>query len=477
MPNVQKNESLRELDSLFHDMVLHKCTASFKLVHSLQELIASARADRTYPKWSDDFLAFCERIANGTSEWLKQWSKINVEDGLPVSVFSSVILGWELLHSFIKPVLDADNLKVPYPLVHFLTDHVGKLEKVKDAKFVIEISPDLNYFQHQHTDLRRAMVFLQTVVGVPLIEPIRGFLALPCSQSKGLFMNCLLYHETGHFIAEETGLISPTERAKLSDELKKEFQKQHNADVPLKQYLPWAVTTIEDLMEELFSDLVAVKLIGLAYTISYMELLRLVRKDLSQESMRFSINHPADAIRFREQLKVLKKDGWAKYAKNLTQWKELNRIARVREKQYSIPSEYQSDPKMSKVWNILIKCLCKRSRINSIHIKVNSCVADRENPCELYRDYGEGIKKCLSHAIVPCSQKSSNIPHPLAVINGAVLFWLSDMTDLYHTVPDRSEKKIEDRVFLENRVEMWCLKAIENWLIKMEQQIKKHQVS
>jgi hypothetical protein len=198
-----------------------------------------------------------------------------------------------------------------------------------------------------------------------------------------------------------------------------------------------------------------------------MELLRLVRKDLSQESMRFSIDHPADTLRFREQLKILNEDGWTQYANNLTQWNELNDIANIKEDQYSIPPDYQSDTEISKVWKILIGCLCKPDRIQSIHTKVNSCLADRENPCELYGYYGEGIKKCLSHAIVPCSQKSSDILHPLAVINGAVLFWLSDMTDLYHTVPDRSEKEIEDRVFLENRVEMWCLKAIENWLIKM----------
>ena len=30
------------------------------------------------------------------------------------------------------------------------------------------------------------------------------------------------------------------------------------------------------------------------------------------------------------------------------------------------------------------------------------------------------------------------------------------------------DKRYEDRVFLENRIEMWCLKAIENWKIKME---------
>ena len=451
------------------NIVLHKCTATFKLVHALKGLIASARADKTYPKWSDNFLKYCEGTADATFNRLKSWSDINEKDTLLFSILSQrlsiIIHGWELLHSFIKPILDADNLKVPYPLVQFLNEHVGKLEKVKEAKFVIEISPDLNYFQHQHTDLARAMFFLKTVIEGPPIGPKLGFLALPCSQSKGLFMNCLLYHEAGHFIAEEIGFMSPTERAVLRDELRNDFKKQHNATIPLKQYLPWAVTTTEELMEELFSDIVAVKLIGLAYTLSYMELLRLVRNDLSQESMRFSIDHPADSLRFREQLKVLRKDGWAKYAKNLTQWKELNNIANIRENQYSVPSDYRSDPEISKVWRILIQCLCKRSRIKSIHKKVDSYLYGRDNPCDLYGKYREQIEKCFSHGIVPCSKESGNIPHPLAVINGAFLFWISAMEKLYDTVPSRSEKNIEDRAFLENRIEMWCLKAIEDWLI------------
>ena len=123
---------------------------------------------------------------------------------------------------------------------------------------------------------------------------------------------------------------------------------------------------------------------------------------------------------------------------------------------------------MSKVWEILIRCLCNRRRIKSIHTKVDSYLDGRDNPCDLYRKYGKQIKKCFSHGIVPCSQEPNNIPHPLAIINGAVLFWLSSMKKLYNTVPSRSEKDIEDRAFMENRVEMWCLKAIEDWLIRMK---------
>jgi hypothetical protein len=456
------------------DVILDKCIAAWKLVSSLKDIIAAGRADRTYPKWSDQFLSFCEQTTDATSRHLEKKLKENANGSTSESFLPTVIHGWELLHTFIKPVLDADNLTVPYPLVHFLTEHIGRLQAVKDAKFVIEISPELNYFQHQHTQLRRAMSFLQPLVSGPPIEQGLGFLAMPCSQSKGLFMNCLLYHEVGHFIAEEIPLLSPIKRAQLSKELENSFQKHLEEGGPPQQYLRWAVTTIEELMEELFADLVAVKLIGVAYTLSYMELLRLVT-DLSQEHLKmFSIDHPADTLRFREQLRILKKDKWFKHGKSLPQWKELNAIAKVSEHEYSVPSDYQDDPEMSEVWRILIEHLCKPDRIEDIHGKVDTVLADRENPCELYAKYGREIKECLAHGIVPSSRKTGQIPHPLATVNGAILFWLSGMEGLYRAASTFSGKNIGDRAFLENRVEMWCLKAIEDWLITKKQIRKTH---
>jgi len=406
-------------------------------------------------------LAFCEEMADATSRSLQEQSATDKNADVPPEIrlgrLSAIILGWELLHTFIKPVLDADNLKVPYPLVHYLTEHVGRLKAVNGAKFVIEISPELNYFQHQHTDLRNTLDYLQTLVHGPVFEQAVGFLALPCSQFRSLFMNCVLYHEVGHFIAEEAGLLSPHEHAELRKELKASF----------KDYWYWAFATIKRLMEELFADLVAVRLIGLAYTLSYMELLRLVT-DLSQDQPKaFFIDHPADALRFREQLNVLEDDGWPPYAEKLHHWAELKKIAGVDDSEYSVPLDYEDDPEMAKIWRMLIKHLCKRERIEGIQHRVDSLLADRENPRELYTRYAHGIEECLAHAIVPSNQQKEGMPHPLAIINGGTLFLLSKMEDLYRTVPNRSPEQIGDRAFLESRVEMWCLKAIEDWLIRM----------
>jgi hypothetical protein len=453
------------------DVVQSKCVAAWKLVDSLKESIAVGRADRTYPKWSDYFLSFCEQAAKKTGDYLEKQVHPG-ESSVGKSNLPAVMHGWELLQTFIKPVLDGDNLKVPYPLVHFLTVHVGELPKVEGAKFVIEISPQLTYYQHQHTDLRRAVFFLQTIVNGPPIEKGLGFLGLPCSQSKGLFMNCLLYHEVGHFIAEEVGLLSLVERAELRDELKGAFAEQFQVKDSDQQNknLYWAMQTVEQLMEELFADVVAVRLVGLAYTLSYMELLRLT--DLSQQDLRtFDIDHPADALRFREQLKVLNHDGWDGCPKDLADWKQVRSIAGTKVAKYSVPSDYQDDVEMSQVWRILIDCLCKRGRIASIHSKVDAALSGdrKDNPFDRYEESKTGIEQCLSHGVVPSREQGGSIPHPLAIINGGVIFLLSKMDDLHRTVEGGPKELIAKRAFLESRVEMWCLKAIEDWLVKRQQ--------
>jgi len=445
--------------------LVDKSTAAWKLVSSLKDIIAVSRADKTYPKWSDHFLAFCEQTADATREHLKEHSQVHGVHGTPSEKpwhLPALIKGWELLHTFIKPVLDADNLKVPYPLVHFLTEHIGELEAVRGTKLVFEISPDLNYFQHQHTDLRIAIQSLQTLVHGPLFQPTLGFLALPCSQFRSLFMNCVLYHEVGHFIAEETGAV-----------LAKTVELREQLKDPFEEVLYWAMPIVQRLMEELFADLVAVKLVGAAYTLSYMELLRLVT-DLSHDQMkRFFINHPADALRFREQLTVLKKDGWDKHAAQLQQWAKLEEIAAIND--YLVPLDYQDDPDMAKIWTMLIERFCRAEVIETIHATVDSLLEDRENPRKLYAQHAEDIQECLEHGIVPSNEQSCGMPHPVAVINGGTLFLLSRMDALYRIVPSRSEDRIGDRAFLENRVEMWCLKAIENWLITKNQLKRRRQ--
>jgi len=415
--------------------------------------IATSKANNSYPKWSDEFLTFCEHTADATLDFIDKRLPALEGSNQELNILS-LIQGWEVLHTFIKPVLDADTLKVPYPLVHFLSEHIGGLEVVKGKKIVIELIPELNYLQHRHTSVRIAMRLLKIIIGAAYEVPRFGFLGLPYSQSKSLFMNCLLYHEAGHFIAEEINLFPEEDIPELTKELKSDF----------KRYANWAGMTIQVWMEELFADIVAVKLIGPAYTYASMELLRLVH-NLSRTDIRtFSINHPADALRFREQLKILKADNWESSAET-KQWQELKKIANIRQNTYLPPDD--EDPSMRKKWLKLIEFLCRPKNIKKVHDLADQYLADRANPCDCFMQSAAIIRECLKHGIVPSwSGMQRQIPHPTAIINGAVFFLLSDMDDLYKIVPSINKNKVGERASLEKRLEMWCIKGIEDWLLR-----------
>jgi hypothetical protein len=379
------------------------------------------------------------------------------------SLLSTIMQSWELLHAFMKPVLDADTLKVPYPLVDFITYHVGRLDIVSGVKFIVETSSGLTYYHREHSSLQRPISDLRLLVDAPEVEPLLGFLGLPCSQNKSLFMNCLLFHEAGHFIAEEAGVLSVDEFLGLENALSSSF--------PGSSW--WAAEIIAGWMEELFADLVAVKLAGVAYTFAYMELVRQVADLSSEEVKRFSGTHPADALRLRQQLVILKdEDKWGPHCRDLPQWRELKQIAGLDTSKYLPPRQFTEDAEdpgladMADKFRRLIDFLCEGDRIRAIRNRVNSLLQDRENPREIYAEFGDAVMACLEHGIVPSRPVDAKLPHPIAIINGAVLFWLSGMTKLYERVHDLSGKKYADRAFLEGRLEMWCLKAIEDWLRK-----------
>ncbi len=438
---------------MLSEIVLHKCTSAHKLVSSLKESVAISKADNSYPKWSDEFLTFCEHTADATLDFIDERLGALVERDQELNILS-LIQGWEVLHTFIKPVLDADTLKVPYPFVHFLSEHIGGLEAVKGSKIVIELIPELNYLQHRHTSVRSAMRLLKFITSAAYEVPRLGFLGLPYSQSKSLFMNCLLYHEAGHFIAEEINLFPNEDLLELTEELKSDF----------KQYADWAGMTIQIWMEELFADIVAVKLIGPAYTYASMELLRLVY-NLSKKDLRtFSIDHPADALRFREQLKILRADRWESCVVP-KHWQELEKIAAIRKNTYLPPDvEY---PSMEEKWRKLIRFMCRPDILQKVHDLADLHLADRANPCDCFMESGAIIRECLQHGIVPSwSGMQRQIPHPTAIINGAVFFLLSDMDALYKIVPSINKNKAGERASLEKRVEMWCIKGIEDWILR-----------
>ena len=260
----------------------------------------------------------------------------------------------------------------------------------------------------------------------------------------------------GYSLDDYTANLEKTDKVTLLDR-KSAFE----------QYGDWAGRTIQSWMEELFADLVAVRLLGPAYTLAYVELLQLIMKLHEKETRTFQIDHPADALRLREQVKVLRGDGWEPEIEDLPQWKKLDKIAKVDPAEYLPPSVPGEATEMEEVWKKLISYFCLDKVMDKVHSLANKQTRDREPPFKYFKSSAPQIRQCLRHGIVPSVPAiGGRMPHPTAIINGAVFFLLSGMDELYKIVPSMKKEKVKDRALLEQRVEMWCMKAIEDWLIR-----------
>jgi hypothetical protein len=442
-------------------------------------------ADNSYSPWSHRFLEFCEDSAKANLEYIEKLQKPRHIDEKIIETISdipplndqnealnlvelvdtlitlpAIMEGWYVLHTFIKPVLDANTLRVPNPFINFLNTHIRKIKKFENAEIVIELIPDVTYLQHSHEDAKRAMFILRntTPEGGLYKSPQIGFLGLPFSRSENLFLNCLLYHEAAHFISEETDYLFEYKKIKgLSEQL--------NIFDP---YSDLAAETVWSWIEELFADIVAAKLIGPAYTLAYIKLFRL-EYSLSEDRIRtFEYDHPAHALRIREQCIALEINKWQEYC-NKDQWDEINKIAKIEENNYLPPKKKNlkeaDNPKKEAAMKELIRFLCEPERIKEIHQLADKVVTGRPIPLDLYKESYKGIRECLEHGIVPSA--NDTIPHPIAIINEAAFFLLSGMDNLYKIVDQKkiNRDKPSGRALLEQRVEMWCMKAIEDWLM------------
>lgn len=207
---------------------------------------------------------------------------------------------------------------------------------------------------------------------------------------------------------------------------------------------------------------------GPAYTLAYLELVHLMTDSSKTQIKTFGIFHPADALRLREQVKTLESDGWEKHI-DTEQWDRLKEIAAINEDEYRTPNEDKDDEDerdMKKVWTDLITFLCQPNRIKKMHDKADILLKDRQLPCEHYATFKKRILQCLEHGIVPSAGNAGEkIPHPTAIMNGAVFFLISGMKELFKITKNIHENVAGDHALLEQRVEMWCMKAIEDWLI------------
>jgi hypothetical protein len=460
------------------DGLLHDAAAVYRLVEFIEHFCIEQRTSRSYVEATREFFKDTIRLAAQTKKYLvdiASEAKTRMESGASQwndvwfanerETLYTIKGSWNIIHRYLKPAADAHTLEVPVPLVQLAERQLHLLPKMRAALIAVLLTPELNYFQTSHTRLKTAIRALEDSTGISP-EHARngtlGFVELPFSQGPSFFTNLALYHELGHFAIEENypdrdPLASRAEEA-LKDVYAAEFTNlPEDEQAGARQWLrKWA--------EEIFCDLFAVRLIGPAFSLASIEMFSLIGFLTPENKTKFLPSHPAAACRFREQLEVLKDDHWWETIKALESdhVAQIAKLAETPEDQYSIYIDRKkraSDQRALRAFRALLP------HVRSLAKDLTSGRIEGQ-PC--FTENRERIENCLSHGVVPSrlyTEQKLFPAYPIAIVNAAFCFYLKGLQKLISGLDGQDANKIDHRSHWTKRLEMWTIKAIEDFFL------------
>lgn len=444
------------------DALVHDAASLYGLVDFIQRYCAEQKTAQTYVDATVKFFDYIDPLAKGTKQFLRvstQFALPQRADAIRTSLLS-VKNYWRVLHTFIKPAADAHTLKIPSPLLNLAADQARAVPGMKDANVVVLLTPELMYFQTPHSGIKEMAAGLLAVIPNALFPPNLGFVELPYSQGPSFFNNLVIYHEIGHFVYEELAIAD-----RLAAEMIRCLQRnvKPNFDSLGSESQVYALDVLQNWVQEAFGDLFAVRLIGPAFTFACVELFGLLGLMDDATQTQFSSSHPAQACRFSEHLRQLQADGWWDLVKDI-QAEQPQLVSAVA----SLPS---SDYKLSldegpaADFGLIPAFL---DLLPSIRESVCGLTESARGKADDFGRFRDHIEKCLAHGIVPSAPTDPDgvtIPDPIAVVNAAFCFYLGALPTLMGNLDSQDPKDLAHRSKWTQRLEMWTMKAIEDFQI------------
>lgn len=407
---------------------------------------------RFYTKGSEEFRSFVNEVAAATARYL---------GGLPAEESSLRIAVlrrfWGLLHALAKPVADADTLNTPVAIVKLL-ERAATLQNGGRADIVLLHSPELNYFEHSRNRFRAIYRQLQeSIEGLPSFPEHLCMIGLPFSQARRYLTNICLFHEIGHFLAEDRQPLRKVEN--LIREVVAPMTNEPEA-------ASWVADRLRAWAEELFCDLFAARWIGPAYTFAFAHVMELLGMLDPSEIRQFSDSHPAVGFRLGLQRRRLEKDGW---------WDAIRGIeGRGRgsspyfELIGTVPvgaSDYEFRGPQGQGLPMLLTAFSQvASDVEDLLDR--GFPLDRRRAPEIFRDRWPAAKACLENAIVPSAafedvgREDQGI---VALVNAAAYFQVSQVSALEKKLePQPGASKLDHLGRCLAKVEEWSLTAVEN---------------
>jgi len=322
------------------------------------------------------------------------------------------------------------------------------------------LTSELMYFQ------KAVRVFPDT--SSELFPPEIGFVEIPYSKGTSFFSNINIFHEIGHFVYQLFSKSSDASFDGLSNALEEATKQQKKLHEPKRERLATERTArrreiLDNWTEEVFCDLFAVRLIGPAFTFALIDLLWLVGLMRAGNEKQFDAEHPPPALRLREQLAQLKRDGWWSGVRklNIEHIQLIIRLSRIDEDDYVVALDEQEEvgKSLKSAFLTVLPAIEKAVQKSTEHIPRGAFAKEAAA-------YQKKIEDCLLNGTVPSRAVGKDLrPGPVATINTAYIFQLTKLGNLMDRLSDTDRNLPADRMKWRRKVEAWTMKALEDFEI------------
>lgn len=444
--------------------LLHDAAVLHRFVDFIEEYCKEQERSQTYVDASGLFFKYVENLSTSIKEELEKEidRATRFPERLPLlrSKLWTIKNYLRLLHALIKPAADAHTLSIPAPLIDLASQQLQLVEGMRNSSIVILLTSEFMYFQRPHTDIKDQGHILESFIPRVSFPPKLGFIELPYSQGPSFFTNLAIYHEIGHFVYEELSNTNPPHRfiSELKSATVRSLNKAFSKGSKDPQAFAVALKILENWTQEIFCDLFAIRLVGPAFSFSFIEMLGMLGFLSQKASVKFNPTHPAPAFRFAEHLSMLQHDLWWEAIKRdrADQKRVLEDLAGIPASSYRFFVD-EKKPGPQSLVQVFVDVVAPgiRKLVREITPKAKSAV-------ERFEKSRAAIDACLSIGVVPHTTNSTP-PDPVSIINSAFLFYLTSLPEVIQTFegPDKA-KKVSTHSLWTKRLEMWTMKAIED---------------
>jgi hypothetical protein len=425
------------------DSLIHEATSLYRLVDSIDRLVAEHKSIFTYTLATQDFFSeirnYAEATRKSVSSTVEEALRMAEEESASRYQAKLIIQKnyWKTLHTYVKPAIDAHTLNLPEPLIHMAEEHLCSVPGLKGSEVVILLTPDLMYYQTPESQLSQALVFVE----------------VPYSQGPSFFSNLTIYHELGHYVfdrlAADQGELSKAQEQAFTEKLGQRLMGS-NRD--------WARHVLDAWTTEVFCDLFALRHLGPAYAFALVDFLSLTSLMVEGTEHVFDPEHPAPALRFREQLRRLQEDGWWKTVEHMSSdhISLLTRLANKNGYQFLF-SEKEMPVEFLDAFETIIPF---------IHKFVVAITPHCGTGAEDFSRRGAEIENCLLHGVVPShllAEGKASSPTPVSMLNAAYRFYLTRLPEFMNRFEDKESSILQHRKNAIERLEAWTIKGIEDY--------------